>query len=86
MKKKLLDLKPTIKMLTFQLDFCLKSIPDGFSASEFREVSISGNAYDFSINFNSIDKSDILNIHKYLMSKNNTKKGSALLNKCLLYY
>ena len=26
---------------------------------------------------NSIDKSDILNIHKYLMNKNNTKKCSA---------
>ena len=73
MKKKLLDLKPTIKMLTFQLDFCLKSIPDGFSVSVSREVPLSGNAYGFSINCNSINKSDILNIHKYLMSKNNIK-------------
>ena len=27
----------------------------------------------FSIDYNSIDKSDILNIHKYLMAKNNMK-------------
>ena len=27
----------------------------------------------FSIDYNSIDKSDILNIHKYLMTKNNMK-------------
>ena len=33
-----------------------------------------------------IEKSEILNIHKYLMSKNDVKKCSALLNKCLLGY
>ena len=27
----------------------------------------------FSMDYNSIDKSDILNIHKYLMTKNNMK-------------
>ena len=26
--------------------------------------------YDFSVNYNALDKSDILNIHKYLMVKN----------------
>ena len=30
--------------------------------------------YDFSVGFNGIDKSDILNIHKYLMVKNNIIK------------
>ena len=35
-----------------------------------REVSLNGNVYDFSVDYNSIDKSDILNIHKYLMIKN----------------
>ena len=39
--------------------------------------------YDFSVDFNSIDKFNILNIHKYLMIKTNTKYCSALLNKCL---
>ena len=29
--------------------------------------------YDFSVNDNSIGKSEILNILKYLMTKNNTK-------------
>ena len=37
------------------------------------EISLNGNVYDFSIDNNSIDKSDILNIHKYLMTKNNIK-------------
>ena len=35
--------------------------------------------YDFSVDYNSIDKSDILNIHKFLMTKNNIKKCSACL-------
>ena len=51
----------------------LRSISNGFSAAESREVSLSGNVYDFSIDFSSIDKSDILNIYKYLMAKNNIK-------------
>ena len=37
------------------------------------EISLNGNVYDFSIDNNPIDKSDILNIHKYLMTKNNIK-------------
>ena len=44
------------------------------------------NVYDFSVNYNCVDKSDILNIHKYLMTKHNIKLWSALLNKCLLSY
>ena len=35
------------------------------------EVSLNGNVYDFSVGNNSIDKSDILSIHKYLITKNN---------------
>ena len=37
-------------------------IPDGFSATESREVSLNGYAYDFLVDYNSIDKSDMLNI------------------------
>ena len=48
---------------------------DVFCATESREVSLNGNGnvYDFSVDYNFIDKSDILNIHKYLMTKNNKK-------------
>ena len=66
-------------MLTFQLNFALQVylidlvISNGFSATESREVLLNGNAYDFSVDCNSIDKSDILNIRKYLMTKNNIK-------------
>ena len=60
----------------------LGSVSDRFSATESREVSLYGNVYDFSVDYNSVDKSDILNIHKYLMTKNYIKKYSA----CLLCY
>ena len=54
--------------------FCLGRISDGFSATESRELPLNENGYDFSVDYNSIDKSEILNIHKYLMTKNNIKQ------------
>ena len=73
MEKKSINLKPKIKMFNFPTHFCLGSISNGFSTTESRKVSLNGNVYDFSVDFNSIDKSDIFNIHKYLMTKNNIK-------------
>ena len=40
--------------------FCLRSISHGFSATESIEVSLNGNVYDFSVDYNAIDKSHIL--------------------------
>ena len=40
----------------------------------------------FSVGYNTIDKSDISNIHNYLMVENNIKKCLGLLNKGLLNY
>ena len=71
--KEILRFKANNKNVNFPTRFCLGSISDGFSATESREVSLNGNVYDFSVDYNSIDKSDILNIHKYLMNKNNIK-------------
>ena len=42
---------------------------NGFSNIESREVSLNRNVYDFSVDYNSIDQSDILNISKYLITK-----------------
>ena len=53
--------------------FCLGNISDGFSATESRGLSLNGNVYNFSVDYNSIDKSDILNNNNYLMTKNNIK-------------
>ena len=40
-----------------------------FSATESREASLNGNMYDFSVDYNSIDKYDVSNIHKCLMTQ-----------------
>ena len=53
------------KNINFPTQFCLRSIPGGFSATGSSKVSLNGNAYDFSVEYNPIEKSDILN--KYLI-------------------
>ena len=65
--------KSSNKNVNFPTQFCLGSISNGFSAIESREVSLNGNVYDFSVNYNSFDKYDLLNIHKHLTAKNDIK-------------
>ena len=60
--KEIFKFKTNNKNVNFPIQFCLGSIFNGFSAAESREVSLNGNVYDFSIDYNSIDKSDILTI------------------------
>lgn len=64
-------------MSIFQFSF------ETFDTVESVEKSFKGNVY---VNCLAIDKSNIVNIHKYLMIKNNIKLCFGLLNKCLLYY
>ena len=49
--------------------FCLVSISSKINIKA-KEVSLEVNAYDFSVNYDAIDKSDKLNMHKHLMVKN----------------
>ena len=65
--------KANNKNVNFPTHFCLGSISNGFGAIASREVSLKGNVYHFPADYDAIDKSDILNIHKYLMVKNNIK-------------
>ena len=55
MEKKSFSLKLIIKMLIFQF-----SLSSGFGATESREASLKGNEYDLPVDYNVIDKSDIL--------------------------
>ena len=57
--------------INFLPQFCLGSISNEFGATLSTEISLKGNVYDFSVYYDVIDKSEILNIHKYLMVKNN---------------
>ena len=60
-------------MKNFPSQFCLGSISNKFDYVDLNEVFLNGNVYDFSVDYDAIDKSGILNIHKYLMAKNNMK-------------
>ena len=60
--KETFKLKANNKNVNFPTQFCLGSISNVFSTSESREVSLNENACDFSGDYNSIDKCDILNI------------------------
>ena len=54
-----------------QTDFCLGDISDNFDYIDSKEVSFNENVYDFSVDYGSIEISDNLNFHKYLMIKSN---------------
>ena len=71
--KEISKLKANNKNVNFLTQFCLRSVSNRNSATESTEVFLNGNTYDFSAHYHSIDKSDILNIHKYVMTKNNMK-------------
>ena len=52
---------------------CLGNISKDFAVNSMKKKRLNGNMYDFSIDYNSIDISDITNIHKYLMKKHDIK-------------
>ena len=71
--KEVFKFKADDKNVNFLTQFCLESISNRFSPTESREVPLNGNVYDFPVRYDSINKSDILNIHKYLITMNNIK-------------
>ena len=72
-RKEIFKFKADNKNVNFQTQFCVGSWSNRFSAIEPREVLLNGNVYNFPLDYNSVDKSDILNIHMFLMIKNNIK-------------
>ena len=71
--KEIFKFKAGNKNVNFPTQFCPGNISDRLGALESREVSLNGNVYDFPVDYNPVDESDILNSHKYLMIKNNRK-------------
>ena len=58
------------KNVNLPTKFCLGSISNGFGATSSRDISLKGNVYNLSVNYNAIVNCDIVNIHKYLVVKN----------------
>ena len=68
MVKKLLSLKQkTLKL--YQICY----VWEDFSIDNMKKAGLNGYVYDFSVDYDAISVDDILDIHKYLMEKNNIK-------------
>ena len=50
---------------------CLGNIPKDWSVDNMKKTGLTGYAYDFSVDYDAISVDDILDIHKYLIKKNN---------------
>ena len=50
---------------------CLGNISKGWSVDNMKRTGFNGYVYDFSVDYDAIAVDDILDIHKYLMKKNN---------------
>ena len=50
---------------------CLGKISKDFSIDNLKKTGLNGYVYDFSVDYDAIAVDDILDIHKYLMKKNN---------------
>ena len=60
--KEIFNFKADNKNFNFSTQFCIGSMSNGFGATDSREVSLKGNVHDSSVDYNAIDKPDILNI------------------------
>ena len=47
------------------------STSSNFSSSDIEDSKLYGNVYDFSVDYSAITNDEILDIHNYLMKKNN---------------
>ena len=56
--KEIFKFKAGNKNVNFPTQFCLGSISNRFSAADSREVSLNGNVHGFSVDYDSIDKSE----------------------------
>ena len=51
-------------------ELCLGNISKDWSVDNMKKTGLKGYVYDFSVDYDAIAVSDILDIHKYLMKKN----------------
>ena len=51
---------------------CLGNISKDWSVDNMKRTGFTGYVYDFSVDYDATDVDDIVDIHKYLMKKNNS--------------
>ena len=69
-RKEIYKSKASNKNNNFPSQFCLGSIFNEFNYVDSEKMSFKGNVYHYSVDYGAFDKSNILNIQKYLMNKN----------------
>ena len=60
----------------------LGNISKDFSVDNMKKTGFNGYVYDFSVDYDSIELDDILDIHKYLMKKKKYKMMLRFIKKC----
>ena len=53
---------------------CLGNISKDWSIDNMKKTGLKGFVYDFSVDYDAVAVSDILDIHKHLMGKNKIKQ------------
>ena len=59
------------KNVNFPSQFCLRCVSENFVLIKLKK-NLQKNVYNFSVNYNPVSKSEILNIHKDLIVKKNS--------------
>ena len=67
------------KLLTFnaknyeliKYPMCLEGLSEDYNRYSRKDTGLYGNVYDFSVDYSAITNDEILDIHNYLMKKNN---------------
>ena len=67
----IIKFKSKISEIIFPRPFCLGNISKDWSVDNMKKKGFNGFAYDFSVDHDGDTVDDILDIHKYLMKKNN---------------
>ena len=84
-RKEILKFKANNKDVNFSTQFYLGKVCIGkIAAAESTEVSFKGSVYDFSVNYNAISKSDIINIYNYSMVENSIKQMFWFIKQVLI--
>ena len=53
------------------MPLCLGNVLKDFSVDNIKKTGLNGYVYDFNFDYDAIAIDDLLDIHKYLMKKNN---------------
>ena len=69
--KEIFKFKTDNENVNFPTQFCHGNLSNGFSATDSSKVSLNGNVYDFSVDYKSIDKSNILKRKETNLPNNN---------------